>query len=138
MYWIEMEQMFVAILNRCSLDHVISFRMGHLYHISILKVKISMRILKSSIRRRIAFTFKIKLKKKKPGYKNLKKRMKMHSHHLILFYFRKDKNKEQNHICAIYWDGAVVERTACKCFPTFQKWTFWSERTRMFRQASSR
>ena len=43
---------------------------------------------------------------------------KQHFWHIMLYYFKKDKNatETQNKICAVYGEGAVTDQTCQKCF----------------------
>jgi len=51
---------------------------------------------------------------------------KVHFRHLMLFFYRKDKNATQaaNKICAVYGEGAVGERTVRKWFARFKTGDF--------------
>jgi len=51
---------------------------------------------------------------------------KVHFKHLMLFFYWKDKNATQaaNKICAVYGEGAVVERTVRKWFARFKAGDF--------------
>ena len=44
-----------------------------------------------------------------------------HFWHIVLYYFRKDKNttEMQEKICAVCGEGAVTDRTCRKCFGKF-------------------
>jgi len=51
---------------------------------------------------------------------------KVHFRHLMLFFYRKDKNATQtaNKICAVYGEGAIAERTVRKWFARFKAGDF--------------
>jgi len=54
------------------------------------------------------------------------KENKVHSRHLMLFYFRKGKNAAQTakKICIVYGDSAVAESTVRKWFTRFRNGNF--------------
>ena len=53
-------------------------------------------------------------------------RRKQHFWHIMLYYFKKDKNATETHkkICAVYGEGAVTDRTCQKWFAKFRAGDF--------------
>ena len=51
---------------------------------------------------------------------------KQHFQHVMLYYFRKDKNttEMQKKICAVYGEGAVTDQTCQKWFAKFRAGDF--------------